>query len=47
MCKGIRDVMIENREEEETKNKTNKLGARTLVARSGGSKNVTYREQTT
>ena len=25
----------------------NKLGARTLGARSGGSKNVTYREQTT
>ena len=27
--------------------KTNKLGARTLGARSGGSKNVTYRQQTT
>ena len=26
---------------------SNKLGARTLGARSGGSKNVTYREQTT
>ena len=28
-------------------NKTNKLGARTLGARSRGSKNVTYRQQTT
>ena len=29
------------------KNETNKLGARTLGARSRGSKNVTYRQQTT
>ena len=28
-------------------NKSNKLGARTLGARSRGSKNVTYRKQTT
>ena len=28
-------------------NNNNKLGARTLVARSKGSKNVTYRQQTT